>query len=679
MKRSSPKNVAATLAVWLAFAGAPAVAYAAPEVTSVAMGAGGICALDTAGAVDCWGGSYAFDVDDDIAKAPHRIGNLVAKAIAVGKDACAIDESGAVLCAGRDEVAAAARRGDEELPEDSADPGATAWHPVPGVPKAKAIALGPFHACAITTSNDLVCWGAGYENRTGGSEAPHVVAGVTAVTAVALEEHGTCALSSDKKIRCFGDFDLGPAAGDPKKTVVVAPIPASKDLAVASGYVCGLADDGLGVTCAGDTTNLDGKDGAHAVTLKLPEKMRRLVNGGDDVCAESEGGKLWCTGREAAIVARHHVDPGHWEAYPTTASGFALASANVCAIDSSHGLACAGRFSEMSNPKPDVSKTAVSVAGLSDAIEIAVGDRFACARTKSSGVSCWGGSPESSAHPEPVTSLSDVTSVVAGGETACAMTKDGTFKCWRPGDESSQPTPYATPAIPHLAALNAGDWRVCALADGVVSCWGSGAYWQFGDSGAPDTGEQVAKPKPMKLSQSATAISSSNSASCAILENGRLSCWGSNRDGLLGRGTSSEGEGPGEVVSLEGVQRVAVGGEIACAVTKDGRASCWGEGAETPVPWPGAADVIDVSADADRDSKFGTCVVHATGSVECGLPNLARTIRGVERAKRVGGGYGFGCALLDDGTVRCWGERDYGQLGDGVPPITTTLAPVELP
>src|SRR5207237_340487 len=38
---------------------------------------------------------------------------------------------------------------------------------------------------------------------------------------------------------------------------------------------------------------------------------------------------------------------------------------------------------------------------------------------------------------------------------------------------------------------------------------------------------------------------------------------------------------------------------------------------------------------------------------------------GLERAGAVGAGGGHQCGLLQGGTVRCWGQNDYGQLGDG--------------
>ena len=49
------------------------------------------------------------------------------------------------------------------------------------------------------------------------------------------------------------------------------------------------------------------------------------------------------------------------------------------------------------------------------------------------------------------------------------------------------------------------------------------------------------------------------------------------------------------------------------------------------------------------------------------------------KAKAISVGDQFACALVEGGRVACWGRRDYGQLGDGKPPVTTTPVPIALP
>lgn len=42
------------------------------------------------------------------------------------------------------------------------------------------------------------------------------------------------------------------------------------------------------------------------------------------------------------------------------------------------------------------------------------------------------------------------------------------------------------------------------------------------------------------------------------------------------------------------------------------------------------------------------------------------------------GGTATTCAVLEDGTVSCWGENGYGQLGDGTTLSRSTPAPVRV-
>src|SRR2546423_11101579 len=55
------------------------------------------------------------------------------------------------------------------------------------------------------------------------------------------------------------------------------------------------------------------------------------------------------------------------------------------------------------------------------------------------------------------------------------------------------------------------------------------------------------------------------------------------------------------------------------------------------------------------------------------------TATGVDTARAIEAGSFHQCAVLEDTTLRCWGENDYGQLGNGVissPPETPNPTPV---
>ncbi|HUG61532.1 MAG TPA: hypothetical protein VMP03_06785, partial [Methylomirabilota bacterium] len=80
-------------------------------------------------------------------------------------------------------------------------------------------------------------------------------------------------------------------------------------------------------------------------------------------------------------------------------------------------------------------------------------------------------------------------------------------------------------------------------------------------------------------------IGSGGNHTCAKSAVGIVSCWGSNSDGQLGDGTTTDSLLPVNVKTssnslLQGVDTIAVGGRHSCAVlTTDGKVMCWGANA----------------------------------------------------------------------------------------------------
>jgi alpha-tubulin suppressor-like RCC1 family protein len=90
-----------------------------------------------------------------------------------------------------------------------------------------------------------------------------------------------------------------------------------------------------------------------------------------------------------------------------------------------------------------------------------------------------------------------------------------------------------------------------------------------------------------------------------------------------------------------------------------------------------------------------SCVLHADGTIDCwgwnydgalgnGFPPVDSAapvpVFGIDNAVQVSAGWFSACALLSDGTVRCWGYNEDGELGDGTGtdgqyPVTVITSP----
>ena len=132
------------------------------------------------------------------------------------------------------------------------------------------------------------------------------------------------------------------------------------------------------------------------------------------------------------------------------------------------------------------------------------------------------------------------------------------------------------------------------------------------------------------------------SHTCAILDDGSVSCWGSNNYGQLGDGTTTDRNTPTQTSSL-GTDRTAVaitaGDYHTCAILDDGSVSCWG---------------------CNNYGQLGDGT-----TTDRNTPTQTSSLGTDRTAVAITAGAYHTCAILDDGSVSCWGDNGYGQLGDG--------------
>lgn len=146
---------------------------------------------------------------------------------------------------------------------------------------------------------------------------------------------------------------------------------------------------------------------------------------------------------------------------------------------------------------------------------------------------------------------------------------------------NQEKTRYGISELPsRIVKMSLGDSFTCALLeDGKVYCWGSNRYGQLGNSQNLGTGEMNGVPTVVDLADKAVDIEASFSNVCATTESGSLYCWGDNYYGHLATFDDSSYHKPHlpTKINLESeVEKVSMGYYHACAMTTDNKVYCWG-------------------------------------------------------------------------------------------------------
>jgi alpha-tubulin suppressor-like RCC1 family protein len=264
------------------------------------------------------------------------------------------------------------------------------------------------------------------------------------------------------------------------------------------------------------------------------------------------------------------------------------------------------------------------------------------------------------------------------------------------------------PVLTGVAQVANGRFHTCArLSSGQARCWGLGGDGQLGNADDGDSNQavlvrNVAGSGPLT---GVRQIGAGNYHSCALLTNHQVRCWGLGGSGELGNGETDDHDLPVAVrnasgtANLTNVRQLSVGGNHACALLTDRTVRCWGyndlgqlgDDSRDDRPLPvrvlnpaGSGPLTGVASIAA--GGLGTCAVLTNGQARCwgrGLEGQlgdgeteARRLRPVVVQNRVESGplrgvagidigpY-FTCARMENRQVRCWGDGDYGGLGNG--------------
>ncbi len=317
------------------------------------------------------------------------------------------------------------------------------------------LSVGTAHACGITPSGGLKCWGDNSSGQLGIGDNPSLglntandVVGLTSgVACVAAGMMQTCALTQAGSVKCWGDpLDDGSLQGW-GPTPVDVPGLSSGVIGLASGVfdTCALLADG-GVQCWGG--GADAEFGTNTDYGLTPQPI---------------------PGVPAGVVSVQMSD------------GFG------CLLKSGGAVECWGgnKFGELGNGSTFPSVTPVPVTGWGSGVASisANGGSAACAVLTGGSLKCWGSGPvPSGATPVDVTGLpGPVRSMSVGAARACALLTDGSVLCWPDGswpsgvgDGGASGVPTLVSGLPpaQFVAVNPGS-RCALVAGGKVYCWSS--------------------------------------------------------------------------------------------------------------------------------------------------------------------------------------------------------------
>ncbi|HET9048182.1 MAG TPA: hypothetical protein VFN29_04370 [Chiayiivirga sp.] len=453
-----------------------------------------------------------------------------------------------------------------------------------------------------------------------------------------------------------------------------------------------------------------------ADTLQPMTGVQQLAVGERHSCVVTEGGGVKCWGNnddgqlgDGSTTSRDR--PVQVVGLDSDVIAVSVGYRHSCALMHDGSARCWGKnlLNNLGDGTATERHTPVVVLNLSNAIAIASGGDHNCALIAGGTLKCWGyngygelglgnGNFDNQSTATPVSSLNNVAAITAGYATTCALDNAGTVKCWGVYDRDCglmgcgfafTPTPQVVSALGNdVVSISAGEFFQCAVTTaGAVKCWGDNYDNVLGDLGTVDPDPFT--PYPISgLGSGVTQVSAGYDHACARLDDGSLRCWGYGGFAQLGDGSSEDHATPVAVAELAGPARVVAAGKFhTCALLADSRVQCWGNNRDGQLgnaePWqfstPQAVSGLGSGVVAISTGDMHSCALMDTGSVRCWGSNgqgqlgdgstTAHTtpvvVSGISNASSISLGSMHTCARTTSGGVQCWGDNAQGQIGDG--------------
>lgn len=614
------------------------------NVKALASGFKHTCALLDNGAVKCWSGDgtlaegpsfgeLGYNNKKDVGPknaADVSIGGKVIQLASKGNHNCALLENKKVRCWGANFMGQLGL-GITSNVGDGVGPSISQAGDVQVGADVKHIAVGVHHSCAVLSTGDVRCWGRGVEGqlgyggseeRIGDNEFPSTISTVDLggrAVATTLGLYSSCALLESGQVRCWG---FGANARG------------------ALGYG---NDDNIGIEIpprvAGDLTLFD--------------PLSITVNAG--VAKSTRAFDLLRL--NGAVAFENNIDAPKiiWDK---------IFGPNGTLFENNSHLNSKVRFSV---PGDYILRLKAITEGKvsQDTVKISVSKNF-------------------------------LNPLIAGDGHSCFINLSGNLECVGdnifPGPVVGNSTVVTN--LSELVDFNSRKSIHCAVdTQGLVYCWGA----SFGTGRASFSSDYTYEKRPVFGITDAIQVATGNATACALMRSGTVQCWGlydASSYGTLGDGLGLDSIVPVNVLGITNAEKIVMGDHYGCALLLDKTVKCWGEAAVPdqylsfyPQTVTSLQDIVDISA-----GDFHACAVNSSGNLFCwGLLNTSGeqgsgstkstapgyhviNIANVFDAVQVAAGLDYTCYLKIDQTVKCFGNNQYGQLGNGT--TTFSLTPV---
>jgi alpha-tubulin suppressor-like RCC1 family protein len=365
---------------------------------------------------------------------------------------------------------------------------------------------------------------------------------------------------------------------------------------------------------------------------------------------------------------------------------------------------------ELGNDSVTASPVPVEVKGLPDAsslpvVSISTAEEHACALVKDGSVWCWG-----------INDQLNLGQCPSGGAVPANSTTALRIPKWQVGSGSAAPScvageffEAALPSGDVVNTLTAGGEHSCAIgADSQLYCWGEDVTGDVGGQAGQDFtifGSGVPGPLVVTgataLPDAVVDVQAGDDFSCLLLHDNSVWCWGGNQLGELASSLASS-DSPVTINGLGDSGHLQVDDETGCVLgSTSHEVSCWGNGT-TGIFGPAGDDSSNKDAATQllaASNLYGgpsaetLCLSEANGGLQCWGDNGngesaigaltpvnldAPTNAQLASVTQLRIGQFHACALTGDGSVWCWGDNTYGELGNNAMSTTPTPTPVRV-